>query len=280
MIRIVTDSTCDLPDEWMRRHEIHVVPIHIQFGAETFRDRVTIDSPMFYGRIERDGVLPKTSQPPPGDFVEAYRALAAQADEIISLHVTSKLSGTYDSARVAAEAVAERVKVYVFDSLAGSSILGYMCLEAARMAEAGKGAAEILKRLEATRPQANIFITLANLKFAQMSGRVGKLQSALASLLNVQPIVRLENGLLDMTERVRTRKKAIERILEMARERVGDAPVNLSVLHAQAADEAVEFLEQAKQTLKCHEGFVHDLALSLAVHFGPGALALATYPVE
>ena len=280
MIRIVTDSTCDLPKEWMKQHDIYVVPIHIQFGADTFRDGETIGPLEFYGRIERDGMLPKTSQPPPGDFIEAYRALAAQADEIISLHVTSKLSGTYDSARMAAETVAERVKVHVFDSLAGSSILGYMCLEAARMVEAGKGAAEILKRLETTRPQANIFFTLANLKFAQMSGRVGKLQSALASLLNVQPIVRLENGLLDMTERVRTRKKAIERIIEMTRERVGNAPVNLAVLHAQAADEGAEFLEEAKRALKCHEAFVHDLALSLAVHFGPGALALATYPVE
>ena len=280
MIRIVTDSTCDLPKEWMKQHDIYVVPIHIQFGADTFRDGETIDPSEFYGRIERDGMLPKTSQPPPGDFIEAYRAIAAQADEIISLHVTSKLSGTYDSAKMAAEAVAERVKVHVFDSLAGSSILGYMCLEAAQMVQAGKGAAEVLKRLETTRPQANIFFTLANLKFAQMSGRVGKLQSALASLLNVQPIVRLENGLLDMTERVRTRKKAVERIIEMTRERVGNTPVNLAVLHAQAADEAAEFLEEAKRALQCHEGFVHDLALSLAVHFGPGALALSTYPVE
>jgi DegV family protein with EDD domain len=280
MIHIVTDSTCDLPDEWMRQHNIHVVPIHIQFGAETFRDRETIDTSTFYGRIERDGMLPKTSQPPPGDFIEVYRKIASQADEIISIHVTGKLSGTCDSARMAAEAVADRVKVYVFDSLAGSSILGYMCQEAGRMIDAGKGVAEILQRLEVTRPRANVLFVLANLKFAQMSGRVGKLQSALASLLNVQPIVLLEDGLLEMTERVRTRKKAWERIIEMARERVGDAVVNLAVLHAQAPDEGAELLEQAKRVFQYREAFVHDLALSLAVHFGPGALALSTYPAE
>ena len=280
MIRIVTDSTCDLPDEWMKEYHIHVVPIHIQFGAETFRDRETIDKATFYGRIARDGVLPKTSQPPPGDFVEAYRKLATQADEIISIHVTGKLSGTCASARMAAESVADRIKVHVFDSMAGSGILGYMCLEAARMVQAGKGAAEVLKRLEVTRPRANIFLTLANLKFAQMSGRVGKLQGALASLLNVQPIVRLEDGLLDMAERVRSRKKSVERIIEMTRERVGETPVHLAVLHAEALDEGTELLEQAKRVFKCREAFVHDLALSLAVQFGPGTLALATYPAE
>jgi DegV family protein with EDD domain len=280
MIRIVTDSTCDLPDEWMKEHNIHVVPIHIQFGTETFRDRETIDKATFYGRIAREGALPKTSQPPPGDFIEAYRKLAAEADEIISIHVTGKLSGTCASAKMAAESVADRIKVHVFDSLAGSSILGYMCLEAAQMVQAGKSAAEILKRLEVTRPRANIFLTLANLKFAQMSGRVGKLQGALASLLNVQPIVRLEDGLLDMAERVRSRKKSVERIIEMARERVGDAPVHLAVLHAEAFDEGTELLEQAKRVFKYREAFVHDLALSLAVQFGPGTLALSTYPAE
>ena len=280
MIHILTDSTCDFPDEWMQQYNIHVIPIHIQFGAETFRDGETIDKATFYERIARDGVLPKTSQPPPGDFVEAYRAIASPSDEVISIHVTGKLSGTCASACMAAETVADRIKVHVFDSLAGSSILGYMCLEAARMAEAGKGADEILKRLEAVRPRINLILTLANLKFAQMSGRVGKLQGALASLLNVQPIVRLDDGLLDMAERVRTRKKAVERIIEMARERVGDAPVHLAVLHAEAPEEGAELLEQAKRAFQYREAFVHDLALSLAVQFGPGALALSTYPAE
>lgn len=280
MIHIVTDSTCDLPQEWMDQHKIHVVPIHIQFGAETFRDGETIGPQMFYDRIARDGMLPKTSQPSPGDFVEMYRTVANPSDEIISIHVTGKLSGTCASAQMAAESIADRIKVHVFDSLAGSSIMGYMCLEAARMAEAGKSAAEILRRLEAKRPSTNMFFTLANLKFAQMSGRVGTLQGALASLLNVQPIVLLHDGLLDMAERVRSRKKSVERIIEMARERVGQAKVDLSVLHAQAPEEGAELLEQAKRALAYRDAFLHDIALSLAVHFGPGALALATYPAD
>jgi DegV family protein with EDD domain len=257
-----------------------VVPIHIQFGTETFRDGQTIDKATFYRRVEQEGVLPKTSQPPPGDFIEAYRAIAGPSDEIISIHVTGKLSGTCASAEMAAASVADYVKVHVFDSLAGSGSLGFMCLEAARMAEAGKSAAEILKRLEAARPHVNLLLTLADLKFAQMSGRVGKLQGALASLLNVKPIVRLHDGLLEMAERVRTRKKAIELMIEMARQRVGDAKVNVAVLDALAPDEGAELLAQAKRVLNCHETYTHDLALSLAVQFGPGTLALATYPVD
>lgn len=280
MIRIVTDSTCDLPQELVDQYKIHVVPIPIQFGADTFLDGVTIDRPTFYERVEQDGVLPTTSQPPPNAFIEAYRKLAEQADEIISIHVTGKLSGTLNSAKMAAEAVADTIKVHVFDSWAGSGGLGFMCLDAARMAQAGKQVTEILKRLEETRPQVNHLFTLASLKFAEMSGRVNKLQSALASLLNIKPIIKADGGLMELAAQVRTRKKAIERVIEMARERVGDARVNLAVIHAQAPEEAAELLEQAKTALHCSETFVHELALSLAVHFGPGTLAIVTYPAD
>jgi DegV family protein with EDD domain len=280
MIRIVTDSTCDLPVEWIAQHDIHVVPIHIQFGTETYRNGQTIDRPTFYRRVEQAGMLPKTSQPPPSDFVRMYQAIAGPTDEILSIHVTGKLSGTFNSAQLAAEALVDSIKVHVFDSWAGSGGLGFMCLDAARMAEAGKSSVEILKRLEFTRPQVNHLFTMANLKFAEMSGRVNKLQSVLASLLNVKPIVRAEGGLMEVADQVRTRKRAIERVLSMARERVGEAKVNLAVIHAQAPDEAAELLEQARQALKVGEAFVHDLALSLAVHFGPGTLAVVTYPAE
>jgi DegV family protein with EDD domain len=280
MIHVVTDSTCDLPGALLQQHNIRVVPIHIQFGTETFRDGQTIDKPTFYRRVEQEGALPKTSQPPPSDFVEMYQSIAGPLDEILSIHVTSKLSGTFNSAQMAAEAVAERVRVYVFDSLAGSAGLGFMCLEAARMAEMGKSTVEILKRLEAARPRVNHLFMLANLKFAEMSGRVNKLQATLASLLNIKPIIFTEGGIMEVAGQVRTRKKAVERVIELARERVGDAKVNLAVIHAQAPEEAVELLERAKLVFHCGETFVQDLALSLAVHFGPGTLAIVTYPAE
>jgi DegV family protein with EDD domain len=279
MIKVVVDSTCDLPAELYQQHSITAVPINIQFGTETYLDGVTIDRPSFYRKIEELGILPKTSQPSAGQFEEHYRRLAdAGATDIISLCVTAKLSGTYQSAEMAKEMVADRVLVHPFDSASGSAGLGFMVLEAARMAEAGRGVAEILARMEVIRSRINYLLTLKDLRFAQMSGRVGKLQSSLVSLLNIKPIVLMEDGLLDVTEKVRTQGKAIGRMIEIAVERAGtSAPVNLAAIHAEVPDMGQRLLEQAKTMFDCKETYLSDLALSLAVQFGPGTLGLAVY---
>lgn len=279
MIKVVVDSTCDLPTELYQQHSITAVPINIQFGTETYLDGVTIDRPSFYRKIEEMGILPKTSQPSAGQFEEHYRRLAdAGATDIISLCVTAKLSGTYQSAEMAKEMVADRVLVHPFDSASGSAGLGFMALEAARMAEASEGVTEILARMEVIRSRINYLLTLKDLRFAHMSGRVGKLQSSLVSLLNIKPIVLMEDGLLDVTEKVRTQGKAIGRMIEMAVERVGtSAPVNLAAIHAEVPEMGQRLLEQAKVMFDCKETFLSDLALSLAVQFGPGTLGLAVY---
>ncbi len=280
MIKIVTDSTCDLPAELRSQYDITAVPINVMFGTENYLDGITIDRATFYRKIEESGVLPKTSQPSAGQFEEYYSRLAeAGTTDIVSIHVTAKLSGTYQSAELAKEIVADRVRVHPFDSAGGSAGLGFMALEAARMAEAGKNVAEILARLEILRSRINIILTLRDLHFAQMSGRVGTLQSSLSSLLNIKPLVLLEDGILDVTEKVRTRRKAIDRMIEIIGERVGtSAPVNLAAIHAEAADEGQALLEKARSFFNCQESFLVDLALSLAVQFGPGTLGLAVYP--
>jgi DegV family protein with EDD domain len=147
------------------------------------------------------------------------------------------------------------------------------------MIEAGRPVADIVGRLEEIRSRMNIFLTLDNLKYAQMSGRVTRLQGALASLLNVKPIIALQGGTLDMTERVRSRTRAIERLLDLTEEAVGQAPVNLAVIHAGAPREAETLMAQAKQRLNCRHVFTHDLAISVAVHLGPGTLGLVSYKV-
>jgi DegV family protein with EDD domain len=282
VIKIVTDSTCDLPVDVLRRYDVHIVPINIQFGRENFKEGIDIDQATFYRKIDELGIIPTTSQPSAGEFVEAYRGLARQgATSIISLHVTGKLSGTVQSAELAKSMIADEVDVHVFDSLNGSAGLGFMIVEAARLAEARRSPQEIMHRLEEMRPHVHIFLALANLKFAQMSGRVGKLQGALASMLDVKPIIGLDDGLLDVVERVRTRKAALSRMLAKMAERVGtDAPVNLAVIHAEAPDEARETLDQAKRIFQCNETFVDDLAISLAVHFGPGTVGVVAYRVS
>ncbi len=281
MIRLVTDSTCDLPSALMEKYRIAVAPINIQFGTETYQEGVTIDQATFYRKIDELGIIPATSQPSAGQFAEIYRQLAREgAEAIISVHVTSRLSGTYQSAELAKDMVADEVAVYPFDSLAGSAGLGYMMLEAARAIEAGRSVADILNMLEDMRARVNVFLSLADLRYAQMSGRVGRLQGALASLLNVKPMVALKDGWLDVVEKVRTRKKAIDRLLSLTEEAVGTSdPIGLAVIHAEAPEEGQLLLERAKATFNCREAFIEDLAISLAVHFGPGTLGLVSYKI-
>lgn len=281
MIRIATDSTCDLPAEYLKEYDVTVVPINIQFGTDTYLDGVNIDRETFYRKIDELGVLPTTSQPSAGQFEEHFRLLLeGGATDILSLHVTAKLSGTFQSAELAREMLEGQVRVHPFDSACGSAGLGFMVLEAARMARDGQGLAEILDRMKTIRERMNIILTLKDLRFAQMSGRVGTLQSSLASLLNIKPIVLLEDGLLDVAEKVRTQRKAIDRTVEMMVERVGaSAPVNLAAIHAQAPDLGQELLDRAKALFNCRETFLADLTTSLVVHFGPGTLGLIAYRI-
>ncbi len=281
MIRIVTDSTCDLPPDYFQEYDITVVPINIQFGTESYEDGITIDRATFYRKIDELGILPTTSQPSAGQFEEYYRRLAEEgATDIISLHVTAKLSGTYHSAVLAQELVEDRVGVHPFDSAGGTVGLGFMALEASRMARANKSVDEILARMELIRQRTNLVITMKDLRYAQMSGRVGKLQSSLASLLNIKPIVLLEDGLLDVAEQTRTQRKAVERMLEIIVERVGTTePVNLAVVHAEAPDLGEELLDRARTLFNCQETFSANLTSSLVVHFGPGTLGLFAYHV-
>lgn len=281
MIRIVVDSTCDLPAELYQQYSITVVPINIQFGTESYLDGVEIDRATFYRKIDELGILPQTSQPSAGQFEEYYLRLAdAGATEIISLHVTAKLSGTCQSAEMAKEMVANRVRVHVFDSAGGSAGLGFMAWEAAAMAQAGKGVDEILARMETIRSRMQIVLTLKDLRYAQMSGRVGKLQGSLASLLNIKPIVLLEDGVIDVTEKVRTHSKALDRMMQIVAERVGTTePVSLAAIHANAPELGQALLDRAQALFNCQTTFLSNLTTSLVVHFGPGTLGLVAYRI-
>ncbi len=281
MIRIVTDSTCDLPPGYFQDYDITVVPINIQFGTETYEEGITIDRETFVRKIDEMGILPTTSQPSAGQFKQYYEKLIEEgATDIVSIHVTSKLSGTYRSSILAKEMLEDKVRVHPFDTTFATAGLGFMCMEAARMARAGKGVAEILSRMEEIRDGAHLVLTLKDLRYAQMSGRTGKLQSSLASMLSIKPIVLMEDGLLEVTEKVRTQSKAVDRLLGILAERVGRSePVNLAVIHAMDPEQGQALLERAKIQFNCQETIFVDLTSSLVVHVGPGALGMFAYRV-
>jgi len=277
-IRIVVDSTTDLPAEMIAAHRITVVPIHIHFNGDTYLDRVTLSDEDFYRLIEERGIIPKTSQPAPGEFAEVYRTLAAEADHILSIHISSKLSGTYESAVQAATMVKGEIPVTVFDTLSGSAGAGFMAVEAAEMAEAGRSLEQILARLAWMRDAMRIYLMLDDLKFAQMSGRVGAVQQIAASVLRLKPIIAVENGLLVPLDRVRTHKRAVQRLITAVAEGCGRQPVHLAVVHARALANAQHLLALARERLDVRNAFVTPLSTSVAVHLGPGTLGLVAYP--
>jgi len=278
-VRVVSDSTCNVPRDLLEKYRIPLVPILVLFGRETYREGIDITEREFYDRVERTGVVPTTSQPPAGAFAEVYRRLAKEPCQILSIHLTGRLSGVIASAHAAAQMVPE-ADVALFDTLSVSMGSGFCVLEAARMAEAGASRDEIVARLEQIRDRLNVFLTPATLKYLQMSGRVGKLQGALAALLNVKPIIRCRNGLLDAFERVRTRKASLHRLLALTEQSLGRTDlVDIAVIHADAPDEAAELAERVRNTFNCRQLFVETLSLALGVHGGPGMVGIVSYKV-
>jgi DegV family protein with EDD domain len=277
-LKLVTDTTCDLPPAWLERYQIERLPINIQFGLETFLDGETILAETFYRRIAREQSLPTTSQPSVGQFQALYERLGADGSEILSIHVTSKLSGTYHTAQLSARQLDGAVKVHVVDSLMGSVGLGLLVREAAQLVVAGLAPAEIVARLEARRAQILVYFMLNDLRHARLSGRVGRFRETLVSLLNIKPIVGVEVGALIPVDRIRSQKKGLAHMVALAEAALGQQPVHVGVVHALAPTEAEDLLGQLQQRLNCQDTFVTDLALSLAVHFGPGTVGFAAYP--
>jgi DegV family protein with EDD domain len=281
MVKIITDTTCNLPPAWFEQYQVTVVPFNIQFGLETFQEgRNIIDPQTFYHRIQAEATLPTTSQPAVGEFIQAYETLGADGSELLSIQLTSKLSGAWQAARLAAQQVKEKVRVHVVDSQTGSVGLGLMVREAVQLAQTGLSGEEIAQHLETRREQIHVFIMLKDLRYARMSGRVGALRETLATMLKVKPIIGVRQGALVPLDRVRGHKKGVERMLALAEEFVGDTPVHIGLTHALAPIEAERLLVQLKTRLNCRDTFITDLALSLAVHFGPGTVGFATYPAE
>jgi len=278
MLRIVTDSTADMPPGWEHDYDIQVIPINIQVGEETYRQGVDLSDEDFYRLVDQNGKIPKTSQPTPYQFKDFYQRIANRGDTILSLHVTSRLSGTYESAVGASRELQGSYRILPFDSGCGSAGLAMMCREARLMERAGATVEQILERWEQIRRSLHIVLTLDTLDYARMSGRVGTLQAALASALNIKPIVELQQGILEVTERVRTRKKALDRVLDLIHHRYLQAAIDLAVVHARDPQSARTLEQRARELFNIHDLITTDLSISVAANLGPGTVGLIAYP--
>ena len=281
MLRIVMDSAGDMPIEWIKEYQIDIIPLNVHMGEEVFLENVNLNIEQFYSWVKKTGKIPKTSQPSPQKCIDFYRELASPGDVILSIHLTSKLSGTYESAVLAArELEDEPYQIYPFDTLAGTGIQGYMCREAREMDRRGVGIDQIIKRLEVIRDQTEVIFTLDTLDFAQKSGRVQKLESILASVLKIKPIITLKEGTLAVADKVRTRKASLDFILQEMADRVGEKLINAAIIHAHDLPTALEISERVTDFLNVKDLFIEELSIAIAANLGPGTEGIIAYPVE
>lgn len=280
MLKIVMDTAGDLPEGWQKEFEIDLIPINIIHQGKTYLQGVNLSYEDFYQLVENTNVLPSTSQPTPYQFVEFYQKIASPEDTVLSIHITERLSGTMDSAKQAAQELSGKLNIIPFDSASGTICMGMMAKEARQMDRAGKTIEEILKRLTFIREKMELVFTLDTLRFAQLSGRVKHLQAALASMLKVKPIIELKNGIIEMGEKVRSRSKSIELVLEKMKQKFSDRQIIAGIVHARDHQAGLDLLKMATSELNCKEAIFGELSISLAAHFGPGSIGIAAYPTE
>ena len=276
-IAIVTDTDASLPDAVAAEYGIRQVPIAIHFADQTFKSEVDIDDSALFQRVDQEGELPTTSAPAPGDFLTAFEAAFKEgADEVICLAVSSKVSGTYDAARTARDLLLDR-EITVVDTQSISMGQGFMAMEAAEAAQAGASRDQIIARAMDVGQRTCLYAALSTLKYLAMSGRVGHLTAGMAGLLSIKPILTLQDGELQMLERVRTRKKARTRVIELAKEALAGRPAErMAVVHVAVPGEARAFREQLREHLPCPERIIiAGLTAGLSVHTGAGVVGVA-----
>jgi DegV family protein with EDD domain len=278
MLRIVLDSAGDLPEGWQEQFGIDIIPINIIHNGKTYLQGVDMKYEDFYQLVENEGAIPSTSQPTPYQFTEFYRQIAKPGDQILSIHITEKLSGTMASAKIAAQELSGEFEIRPFDSASGTLVMGMMAKEARILDRAGKTIDEIIQRLEEIRNQHRLMFTLDTLKYASLSGRIKHLQAALASLLKVKPIIELRNGTLEMGEKVRSRAKSIELMLKKMEKEFGDKRLIVGVAYARDKKAGTQLMKEVIERFNCAEVIIGEISISLAAHFGPGTLGITAYP--
>ena len=273
---IITDTDCSLPFDLAAQYHIQQVPINILFGEEIFKTEIDIDDVQLFERIDREGQLPTTSAPSPGQFLEAYQAaFAAGADEVICFTVSGEISATYAAALTAKDMLPETT-ITVVDSRSLSLGQGFIVLKAAELAQAGASRDEIIAGAMRLETDSGFYAALATLKYLAMSGRVGHLAAGMANILNIKPVLTIQDGKLDMLEKVRTRKKAWARVIELTSEAVGDREIErMGLVHVAAHEQAEELAILLRERINCPDDIlIANLTAGLSVHSGAGMVGV------
>jgi DegV family protein with EDD domain len=280
-VAVVADTTGYLPRNVVLEHDIRLVSLYVNFGADRTEREDSLDLEKFYDDLRSAEQLPTTSQPAVGDFIAAYKPLLAEGHDIVSVHISAGLSGTCDAARQAAEQLerdgkgGERVRV--FDSATGAGGTGLMALVAARRAEAGDDLDTVLAKVEAARSDLKIWFAVDTLEYLKRGGRIGAASAWIGSTLKIKPILSVESEMVPV-ERVRTSGRAFERLVEYARERHGSAADAWVVQHIRSQAQADELAARCREIFGCEPVFLSEIGPVLGAHVGPGLLGVGSIP--
>lgn len=282
-IHVVTDSGSDLALEIQERLGIHVVPLTVQFGSEIFKDGEEISAEQFFARLKTEVEMPSTCQPSPADFVAMYEKIAQPGDTIISIHLSSKMSGTYQSAVLASTMLDSGIKVKLIDSKSASMGLGLAAVTAAEGVQAGKDIDEILTDVQHTIDHLQIYFIVDTLEFLKKNGRIGAASALVGTMLSIKPILTVADGEVAPFEKIRGKAKALKRVRELAQEfqqKFPERRIRAALSHATTPEEAGRMVEELSLMLRVEgDVLVGKIGPTIGVHTGPGVIALFLYAV-
>lgn len=285
-VAIVTDSVASIPEKMVQELNISWVAYYIHRGKEVLRDLVSIQRDEFLEWLATTRTLPTTASPGPGDYYNTYEHLIKDegAEEILSIHISSKTSGAYQAAMVARSMIRENrpnIKIEIVDSLNASLCQGWMVIEAARAALRGKKLDEVAAQVKRMIPLTRMIQTADTLKYLYLGGRIGLAKSLAGTLLNIKPLIGVENGIVVPLGQARSRGKAYQAMVELVESAIGvGGKIKVAYVHAGALPEVLKIKQMLEQRVKVVESLIAELSPALAVHTGPGTAGLCYYPVK
>lgn len=276
-LAVVTDSTAYIPEELIEKYHIYTVPLSVIFGNESYREGIDISTENFYKKVKKEKNLPTTSQPAIGLFVDLFEKLAEDYDAVISIHLSSKLSGTFDAAKTASSMV-QNIEIHPYDSELSAMPQGFYVLEAAEMALGGADVKAVIQRLDEMKVNTRAYFMVDDLSHLQRGGRLSSAQAIVGSLLNIKPILHIVDGMIEPYEKIRTRKKAIARILAMLEEDIEHKDVKRVVfIHANNEQQILKIHEKFKKKYPNIETIISYFGPVVGTHLGEGSLGISWY---
>ena len=276
-VAVVTDGACSLTPAQGNELGVHIAPVYLTFGENTYRAGVDLSSQEFYDLLSASKKLPTTAQPTAEDFVRIFEKLADDVDEIVTVVISHHMSATIQSVEMAKQQF-DKVPVHVIDSESVSLGLGMMAIAAARAADQGQDGQSILELVNSIKQKMNVIFTVRTLEYLHKGGRIGGATAFLGSALDIKPILYIANGMIEPLEKQRTRKRSVGRLVELMSEKVGDSPVHVAILHGNTPEEAEQLERVVRDQFNIVDMITSDMGPVIGVHAGPGTLGLVFYP--